>query len=173
MIAKDKYLTRFNRAHLSTAEWKTVGKTEMQTINNHRTEAKRNDATLKKQDAQQNSRKAILWSADCAENDVNSKMAVTGFTCPIARLTTCKHILSRNLIRSVRICERVCSRHSYHSLSLLSTFRSHVAERSLSSLSFVKRRNSRNSIIFFACSQALFQHDRRLVDSRECNALHP
>lgn len=43
MIAKDKYLTRFNRAHLSTAEWKAVGKTEMQTINNQTngSEAKR------------------------------------------------------------------------------------------------------------------------------------
>lgn len=104
---------------------------------------------------------------------VNSKMAVAGFTCPFARLPSCKHIVSRNLIRSVRICERVCSRHSYHSLSLLSSFRSHVAARSLSSLSFVERRNSRNSIIFFAASQALFQHDRRLVDSREHIALHP
>lgn len=86
-------------------------------------------------------------------------MAVAGFACPFARLPSCKHIVSRNLIRSVRKCERVCSRYSYHSLSFLSSC--HVAARSLSSSSLVKRRNSRNSIILFASSQALFQHDRR------------
>lgn len=73
-------------------------------------------------------------------------MAVVSFTCPFARLPTCKHFSSRNLISCVKGYELVCSRRVSKSFSLLDSFRGHAtpapaAPLYLLSFSYLKPRN--------------------------------